>query len=58
MFLIRLWDKYDREILIDLHRKVEPPRSTLKQESLLLAVEILKTLLIGSGIFRKKEKKK
>ena len=58
MFLIRLWDKYDREILIDLYRKVEPPRPTLKQELRALTFEILKTLLIGSGILRKKEKKK
>ena len=52
MFLIRLWDKYDRELIIDLHRKVSSPKPTLKQELCIIAFEILKTLLIG------KEKKR
>ena len=58
MFLIRLWDKYDRELIVDLHKKVSPPRPTLKQELRALTFEVIKTLLIGSGIFRKKEKKR
>ena len=58
MFLIRLWDKYDRELIVDLHKKVSPPQPTLKQELRTLVFEILKSLLIGSGILRKKEKKK
>lgn len=57
MFLVKLWDRDDREIVIDLRRKVIPPRPTLTQEAILLVVEILKTLLIGSGLFRKEEKK-
>jgi hypothetical protein len=58
MFLIRLWDKYDNELFIDLHRRASPPRPVLKQKSISLFSEILKTLLIGSGILRKKEKKR
>ena len=58
MFLIRLWDKYDRELIVDLHKKVSPPQPTLKQELRALTFEVIKTLLTGSGIFRKKEKKR
>jgi hypothetical protein len=58
MFLVKLWDKYDREIMIDLHRETDPVRPTLAKEAIVLFVEVLKTLLIGSGIFRKKEKKR
>ena len=50
MLLVKLWDRYDREIFINIHEKATPPRRTLEQ-----ITKTLKTLLIRSGIFGKGE---
>ena len=49
MLLVKLWDRYDREIFINIHEKATPPRRTLKQ-----ITKTLKTLLIQSGISKKR----
>ena len=57
MFLITLWDRNDKTILIDLHRKpVLPARLALTRNIISLAVEKLKTFLIGRDFFRKERK--
>ena len=49
MYLVKLWDRYDREIFINIHKKATPPRRTLEQ-----IVKVFKTLLIRSGISKKR----
>lgn len=49
MLLAKLWDKYDREIFINIHEKATPPRRMLGQ-----ITKTLKTLLIRSGISKKR----
>jgi len=51
MFLVKLWDRYDREVFFDLHKEDQPARSSLTDT-------MLKTLLIWSGSLKKKEKKR
>ena len=57
MFLVTLWDRNDKTILIDLHRKPTlPARSALTRNIVGLVGEKLKTFLIGRDFFRKERK--
>jgi hypothetical protein len=57
MFLITLWGRNDKTILIDLHRKPAlPARSALARNIVGLVGEKLKTFLLGREFFRKERK--
>jgi len=60
MFLVILWDRNDREIIIDFHKKVDPPHPTLTQQSSfdlkLILSNILKTFKNERREFERKER--